>query len=163
MEDKEKKDQLFELEVYGLVVGPYQRRPLLLMRDKEAKNILPVNLTELEAQILAFGSDRQDGPHGVSLSFLKSSGVAVTKSVFHEIRNTRQVLNIFFKPYREEKSTESVIECFAENSMSFAIGSKAPIYASQKFIDECRRTPFDLELMDPNQFNRDKIPPNLVQ
>ncbi len=158
---KKKEPRLVELEVYGLVVGPHQGRPLLLMKDKTGSNILPVGLNELEAQILAFGSDRQDGPHGISLSLQKTIGVKIEKALFTEVRGQRQVMNLFFTSESSEKA--AVVECFAESSMSFCLGSKAPIFASETFIDQCRRTPLDFHLTQSATFGRDKVPPNLVQ
>ena len=154
--------RLVELEVYGLVVGPYQGRPLLLMKDKMGGDVLPVGLNELEAQILAFGSDRQDGPFGISFSLQKRLGLKVSKTLFTEVRGQRQVVNVYFGSEKNSK-TETVIEGYAESCMSFCLGSRAPVYASQKFIDQCRRTPLDFHLAESTTFGRDKVPPNLVQ
>lgn len=156
------EQDLVELEIYGLVVGPHQGRPLLLMKDKVGSHILPVGLNELEAQILAFGSDRQDSPHGVSLAIQKTLGLKVEKALFTEVRGQRQVLKVHFTSEIKDK-TSTVIECFAESSISFCLGTKAPIYASQKFIEQCRRTPLDLHLTQTPIFGRDKVPPHLVQ
>lgn len=153
---------LIELEVYGLVVGPYQGRPLLLMKDKAGGAILPVVLNELEAQILAFGSDRQEGPFGINFSLHKALGLKVNKTLFTEVRGQRQVINVYFGADKTPKA-ETIIEGYAESSMSFCLGTKAPIFASQKFIDQCRRTPLDFHLTQSATFGRDKVPPNLVQ
>jgi hypothetical protein len=57
-----------------------------------------------------------------------------------------------------------MIETFAESSMSFALGSKAPIFATQKFIDQCRTTPFEVSMTpEVTPFRGDKIPPGLLQ
>lgn len=154
------EDLLIELEVYGLVVGPYQGRPLLLLKDKVGDNILPVGISEVEAQILAHGSDRTDGPHGPSLGVLKDLGVRISRANFTEMRGNRQVLEIHVS---KADGVDSVIESFAENSISFCLGHKAPLFASQKFIDQCRRTPLEFALTDALNFGRDKVPPHLVQ
>ena len=154
---------LVELQVYGLVVGPHQPRPLLLMKDKMSEAILPVALNALEAQILAFGSDRPEGPHGATFEILRDLNVQIAKAQFREIRGNRQILELY---YVAQGKTSHKVEVFAESSMSVALGAKAPIFATQKFIDQCRRTPLELGSSGFGQvelFADDKVPPHLVQ
>lgn len=156
-------EPVFELQVYGLVVGPHQPRPLLLMKDKEGGQLLPVAINSLEAQVLAFGSDRAEGPLGAVWSIFRQLNVQVLKCQFLEIRRGRQVMEIFFTtPGCSEEPKR--IEVYAESSMSFALGSKAPVFASQKFIDQCRRTPLEVAMTpEVSLFKGDKIPPGLLQ
>lgn len=158
-------ETLLELQVYGLVVGPHQPRPMLLMKEKVGGQLLPVALNPLEAQILAFGSDRREGPLGATWEIFKSLSVQIQKCQFREVRRGRQVLEIHLTaPSPTAAMTAQMIETFAESSMSFALGSKAPIFATQKFIDQCRRTPFEVSMTpEVMPFRGDKIPPGLLQ
>lgn len=158
-------ETLLELQVYGLVVGPHQPRPMLLMKEKLGDQLLPVALNPLEAQVLAFGSDRPEGPHGATWGLIKAFSVQIQKCQFREIRRGRQVLEIYVTgPSSTAGSMTQVLETYAESSMSFALGSKAPIFATQKFIDQCRRTPFEVTMTpEVTVFRGDKVPPGLLQ
>jgi bifunctional DNase/RNase len=158
-------ETLLELQVYGLVVGPHQPRPMLLMKEKLGGQLLPIALNTLEAQVLAFGSDRPEGPLGSTWELLKALSAQIQKCQFREIRRGRQVLEIYVTgPSSTAGSMTQMIETFAESSMSFALGSKAPIFATQKFIDQCRTTPFEVSMTpEVTPFRGDKIPPGLLQ
>lgn len=136
---------LFELEIYGLVVGPQQPKPLLLLKDKAEGQVFPVGLNAMEAQILAYGSDRADGPHGATLSLLKEMGIQIAKAQFREIKGNRQVLEIHFVSNVTSKRPKvKVIETMAESGISLALAAKAPLFATPIFIEQSRRTPFDV-------------------
>lgn len=138
------KEELLELQIYGLVIGPMQPRPLLLLREKNGGQVFPVGVNAMEAQILAYGSDRPDGPHGTTLSLLREMNVQIAKAQFREIKGNRQLLEVHFVSNAGSKPKVKVIETMAESGISLALASKAPLFATARFIEQSRRTPFEI-------------------
>lgn len=146
---KLKKDSWIELFVFGVAFSSPEVRPVLILKDKEEKNTLPVWISPLEASLVMEEIDPQSiggHPHMVSQQILKELDIDVNKCFFSEVKGHHQFVHLEFTKTLAPKKFR------ADQVMSFCMNHGARFYAKKELIEECRLMQAELEghMMEEN-------------
>ncbi|MGE3974218.1 MAG: hypothetical protein AB7F59_06810 [Bdellovibrionales bacterium] len=149
-----RSQELIELFVKGVVVGPGHLRPVLLLKDKAEQETFPVWLNPLEFESL----DVQNSPalkssyfHIITRKIMKEIGYRLDRCCFTDIVGHRQYVNLFMvkeEPVESKKIITSLtenlsvegrwIQASAEEAMSLCLAMGTRYFATPDVIEKSR-------------------------
>ncbi len=136
-EDSGEKKELLRLMPFGISVGTELGRPVLILKDEEQKEILPVPLSPLEAGVTISQATRissPTSPHHVTETLLGSLGVKIQRCLFTEIKGHHQ----YVKLELEGHPKLSELKCRAEEAMSLCLYLGTPIFSTRAYMQKSR-------------------------
>lgn len=143
----EKKD-LVKLEPVGIQISADIQRPMLILKDKLEKYVLPVYLNPLEAGVsLGQGQiqlqTNSGGPHHVTGLIFQSLGLKIEKCIFVEIVNQKQFVRLYF----ENHPSHGSMKVKAEEAMSLCLHLKVPFYAPKEVVNKAKVMTAEVDLV----------------
>lgn len=129
--------KMLRLKPFALQMSPDDRTPLLLLRDEEQTQVLPVSLSPIEAGVTIAQSNPSlapVSPHKASASILQTFGLKVAGCVFSEIRSQQQWVTLQV----ESDFGLRQISVRAAEAMSFCLFSEVPIWGSAQYAARSR-------------------------
>jgi len=159
-----------EVTVAGVTVDPVTKSPIVVLRDPESGNVIPIWIGLLEANAIALAIAGTELPrpmtHDLMKSILQATG---TRLLDVEIADIRE--NTYFALLRIEGNGESVrVDARPSDAIALALRCGARILVSDKvFVQSSIPAPASveggekdkwtelLEKMDPEQFSKYKM------
>lgn len=132
------KDQVIELEAFGLTTGMDRGRPVMLFREKGGESVLPVWLSPLDAGIALTQHDMQTfspSPHDVPVKALAVLGIRAESCHFREVKGNQQYVEIQFSGSRKLKT----MKVRADHAVSFCLQARVKFYCTRGYIAQCRQ------------------------
>lgn len=125
-----------EVFPYDLIIGFEVSRPVLVFKDEHEKNVLPVYISSVDAQLAAHSGIHRHlkSPHDASIEAMKQLGLKLTKCVFIKIENQQQIVELFY----EGEGGDKKISFAAENVMSLCLQSKAKFYSTLNMMKQSK-------------------------
>ena len=142
--EKKTDNDWIELFPYGVTLGVDEVRPVMIFKDENEKHVLPVWVSELEAQIAMdqTSGDRFVGsPHTIAINILKELNAKIDRCVFVELKGHHQVVEVFYTANGEEKK----VKARAHEIMSFLLSSKPQFFCTLKHIKNSQKIEFEME------------------
>lgn len=136
------KDDWIEILPYGVSFSAdgfaSTARPVMFFKDAKEKFVLPVWLSPLEAGIALSENQLSEKalstPHGMTDKILEALGMTLKKCVFKDVKWPHQFVELHFAGSRKAK----VIECRADEAISFCLKHKVQFFCQISFIEKCR-------------------------
>ena len=166
-----KEDRLVkEMQVIGITIDPVTQSPIVILRDKDNKNTLPIWIGMLEANAIAAGLEQLQLPrpmtHDLFKSLLDQIGVNLLSVEVTDIRD-----NTYYAVLHMEVGDRSVIiDSRPSDAIAIAIRMKVPIMVRDSVIEQALRVEQGtssgeekdkwtelLEKMDPEDFSKYKM------
>jgi len=156
--------------VAGVTVDPVTKSPIVVLREPESGNVIPIWIGLLEANAIALALEGTELPrpmtHDLMKSILQATG---TRLLDVEIADIRE--NTYFALLRIEGNGESVrVDARPSDAIALALRCGARILVSDKvFVQSSIPAPASveggekdkwtelLEKMDPEQFSKYKM------
>jgi bifunctional DNase/RNase len=126
-----------EIFAYGISASAAEGRPVLILKDLQGENALPVWLSPVTAALALSGGE----PHTLVSLLLQQLGVKITHCHIDELVGHRQYARLFFKGSDSLKS----LRLRADEALSFSLAFKAKLFSTREFMMRCRDV--DSELM----------------
>lgn len=159
-----------EMQVVGITIDPATQSPIVILRDAESQNILPIWIGILEANAIAVGLEKTKLPrpmtHDLFKNVLDHLGVRLLRIEVTDIKD-----NTFFAALHLDANGKTfVIDSRPSDAIAIAIRLGAPILVQNGVIEKALRvepgsvTGPDkdkwlelLEKMDPEDFSKYKM------
>ncbi|MGE5190306.1 MAG: bifunctional nuclease family protein [Gemmatimonadota bacterium] len=159
-----------EMRVIGITIDPVTQTPIVILRDKENLNTLPIWIGILEANAIAVGLENVKLPrpmtHDLFKNLLDQAGVRLLRVEVTDIRDSTYYAVLHLD--RDGKSL--VIDCRPSDAIAIAIRMEVPVMVRDTVIEKALRADATsagsgekdkwtelLERMNPEDFSKYKM------
>ncbi len=148
---------MVEMKVAGLTIDPVTNTPIVILKDREEKRILPIWIGLFEASAIATELEginfSRPMTHDLIRDILANLGVEVLKVEVHDLRNNTFFANIHL--LREGKT--QVIDSRPSDALALALRAGAPIYVEERVIEKSRSIDVGTKITDLEKEKEDKL------
>jgi bifunctional DNase/RNase len=128
-----------EMKVSGLTVDPYTNTPIVLLKDLEEKEVVPIWIGFFEASAIATQMEKvqlsRPMTHDLIKNLLDVLGVTVIKIEVTELRE-----NTFFAIiHLDMDGTHFAIDARPSDAIALALRTDVPIYVHEDVIKKSRK------------------------
>jgi hypothetical protein len=128
-----------EMKVSGLTVDPSTNTPIVLLKDLQGKEIVPIWIGFFEASAIATQLERVElsrpMTHDLMKNLLDSLGINVIKIEVTDLRE-----NTFYAIiHLDLDGTPFAIDARPSDSIALALRANAPIYVHEEVIEKSRK------------------------
>ena len=137
MEEKEKKFR--EMKVGGLTVDPYTNTPIVLLKDLEEKDVVPIWIGFFEASAIATQLENvklaRPMTHDLMRNILETLGAKVLRIEVTDLKE-----NTFYALIHIELDGEHyAIDSRPSDAIALALRTGAPIFVNEEVIEKSRK------------------------
>ncbi len=130
---------LKEVRVSGLSIDPITHTPIVLLKDKESQEIIPIWIGLLEASSIATQLENiklaRPMTHDLMKSILDHLDVVVSKVEVSDLRN-----NTFYAIiHMNWNDMDFAIDARPSDAIALALRTKSPIFVHQQVIEKSRK------------------------
>jgi bifunctional DNase/RNase len=155
---------MIEMHLGGLGFDPKNMSPIVLLRDTEERNFLPIWIGMFEAAAIAMELQDFKPPrpmtHALLIKFCESLGVSIHRIVINEISdNTFYAVIDLTKNDSEEKIR---IDARPSDAIAVAVRTKAKIFVSESVMMKAKMVNAEKDEKETKKFNSfiDNIKPD---
>jgi bifunctional DNase/RNase len=130
---------LLEMTVKGLTIDPLTSTPIVILKDAEGKNAVPIWIGLMEASAIATELEKiqlsRPMTHDLMRNILESLDAKVVKIVVNDLRD-----NTFYALIHiMVRSQEIVIDSRPSDAIALALRTSSPILVDKKVIAKSRK------------------------
>lgn len=148
---------MIEMKVAGLTIDPVTNTPIVILKDREEKRVLPIWIGLFEASAIATELEginfSRPMTHDLIRDILTNLGIEVLKVEVHDLRNNTFFANIHL--LREGKT--QVIDSRPSDALALALRASAPIYVEERVIEKSRSIDVGAKITDLEKEKEDKL------
>ncbi|MGV8080782.1 MAG: bifunctional nuclease family protein [Syntrophales bacterium] len=148
---------MIEMKVAGLTIDPVTNTPIVILKDRDEKRILPIWIGLFEASAIATELEginfSRPMTHDLIRDILSNLGIEVLKVEVHDLRNNTFFANIHL--LREGKT--QVIDSRPSDALALALRAGAPIYVEERVIEKSRNIDVGTKITDLEKEKEDKL------
>ena len=128
-----------EMKVSGLTVDPYTNTPIVLLRDLDEKEVVPIWIGAFEASAIATKLEKvqlsRPMTHDLMKNLLDTLRIKVIKIEVTDLRD-----NTFYAIiHLDMDGTHLAIDARPSDSIALALRANAPIYVNEGVIEKSRK------------------------
>ncbi len=124
-----------KMNVSGIYIDPNSNVPIVILKDDETKNILPIWIGPLEASSILLELEHITPPrpmtHDLFINLIKQNNINIKKIVITELKNNTYFAKIQYKAGLKNKE----MDARPSDAISIALRTKAPVYVNKKVIE----------------------------
>jgi len=125
---------LKEMKVAGITVDPFTNTPIVLLKDLEEKDVLPIWIGLLEASSIATALENINTPrpmtHDLLKNILDNLGVKVLKIEVNDLKDNTYFALIHF----DVNKKRFVMDSRPSDAIAIALRTAAPIFVEEAVI-----------------------------
>ncbi len=125
---------LKEMKVAGITVDPFTNTPIVLLKDSEEKDVLPIWIGLLEASSIATALENIETPrpmtHDLIKNILDNLGVKVLKIEVNDLKDNTYYALIHI----DVNKKRMVIDARPSDAIAIALRTNAPIFVEESVI-----------------------------
>lgn len=148
---------MIEMEIGGLGFDPRNMSPIVLLRDKEERNFLPIWIGMFEAAAIAMELQKFETPRPMTHDLLKSAieklGGKVEKVVINDIQNNTFYCVVEVK-VKDAKGEPQIIGLDARPSdgIALAVRTQAPIFVAEVVMMQAKMVNAEKDAEETQKF-----------
>jgi uncharacterized protein len=127
---------MIEMHVYGLALDEATQVPILILKDKEEKNVLPIWIGAMEAVAISLVLNEISVPrpmtHDLLLKTIEQLGAEVKNIAIVDLKEGTYYAEILVA-FHENTIT---IDSRPSDAIALALRAKAPIFTKQRVLDQ---------------------------
>ncbi|MBI5682967.1 MAG: bifunctional nuclease family protein [Deltaproteobacteria bacterium] len=129
---------LLEMKVSALAVDPYTNATIVILKDLEDKNALPIWIGIMEATAIAVELEKiklsRPLTHDLLKEILKTTGIDILKIEINDLKD-----NVYYAAIHLKRMSElHVIDSRPSDAIALAMRTNSPIFVSSKVIEKSR-------------------------
>jgi bifunctional DNase/RNase len=129
---------MIEMKVTGLAMDPLTNAPILILKDRENKNALPIWIGVLEASAIAAELEKikfaRPMTHDLMRDMLSQTKVKVLRIEVNDLRD-----NVYYATIHMEKAGDSYkIDARPSDAIALALRTESPIYVDMNVLDKSK-------------------------
>jgi hypothetical protein len=130
---------MIEMKVAGLTIDPFTNMPIIILKDLESRNAVPIWIGLIEASAIATELEKiqlsRPMTHDLLKNILGALGVRVTKIEVNDLRDNTFFASIFLD--REGGVLE--IDSRPSDAIALALRTGATIFIAKEVIEKARK------------------------
>ena len=146
---KDKATEFIEVRVTGLTIDPFTNMPIIILKDKDEKNALPIWIGLIEASAIATELEKielsRPMTHDLMRSILTELAAQVSRVEVHDLQDNTFFARIFIK---SPKGQELIIDSRPSDAIALALRMKAPIFVAKSVMEKSRKVDLSAETLD---------------
>ena len=140
-----------EMTVKGLTLDPLTNMPIVILKDKEDKRVLPIWIGLFEANAIALELEKIPTPrpmtHDLIRDVILGLNAIVTKIIVNDLKN-----NTFYAViHLSLNGNHIVVDSRPSDAIALALRIDAPIYASTEVVNKARSIDMTKESEETDQ------------
>lgn len=130
---------MIQMEIGGLGFDPRNLSPLVLLRDQEERNFLPIWIGIFEAAAIAMEMQNFKPPrpmtHDLLITLLKNFGATVSRIIINDIKD-----NTFFAiiEVQTKDGKKLNLDSRPSDAIAIAVRSAAPIFVAEQVMVQAK-------------------------
>ena len=130
---------LIEMRVTGLTIDPFTSMPIIILKDFEEKNAIPIWIGLIEATAIATELEKielsRPMTHDLLRNILDVLDAKVKRIEVNDLRDNTFFANIFLVV----NGKELVIDSRPSDAIALALRTEAPIFVHQKVVEKSKQ------------------------
>ncbi len=139
---------LKEMKVAGITVDPFTNTPIVLLKDADEKDVLPIWIGLLEASSIATALENIETPrpmtHDLIKNILDSLGVKVLKIEVNDLKDNTYYALIHI----DVNKKRMVIDSRPSDAIAIALRTNAPIFVEESVIQRSAKVDLSTQKED---------------
>ncbi|MBI5238652.1 MAG: bifunctional nuclease family protein [Deltaproteobacteria bacterium] len=129
---------LMEMKVFALTVDPFTNAPIVILKDTDEKNALPVWIGVLEASAIAAELEKiqfsRPMTHDLIREMLKLLNITVDKVEVNDLKD-----NVYYATiHMTSNGSKVVVDSRPSDAIALALRMRSPIYVDTKVLDKSK-------------------------
>lgn len=129
---------LLEMKVFGLTIDPFTNAPIVILKDLDEKNALPVWIGILEASSIAAELEKvqfsRPMTHDLMREILKSLGITVNKIEVNDLKD-----NVYYASIHMTSGEDRlVIDARPSDAIALALRMSSPIFVDTRVLEKSK-------------------------
>ena len=144
------------MQVKGLMFDPYNNAYIVILRDEDQSEMLPIWVGKAEASSISLALENVPPPRPMTHDFMKSYLDAFNAKVISVVITDLNENTYFAKVHLMYEDSEYAVDSRPSDAIALALRSQAPIFASESVIRKQSSEELDqwLENLKPEDFGK---------
>ncbi len=145
-----------QMKVRGLMFDPYNNTFIVLLRDEEQSEMLPIWVGKPEASAISFALEGVTAPRPMTHDLMKAILDAVHAKVISVVISDLKENTYYAKVHLSYEDSEYAIDSRPSDAIALALRTKAPIFANEDVLRKQASEELDqwLENLKPEDFGK---------
>ena len=145
-----------QMHVKGLMFDPYNNAYIVILRDEDQADMLPIWVGKSEASSISLALESVDPPRPMTHDFMKAYLDAVNAKVISVVITDLSENTYFAKIHLTYEDSEYTVDSRPSDAIALALRSEAPIFANESVIRKQTSEELDqwLENLKPEDFGK---------
>ncbi|PIP06420.1 MAG: hypothetical protein COX51_08910 [Syntrophobacteraceae bacterium CG23_combo_of_CG06-09_8_20_14_all_50_8] len=148
---------MIEMKVSGLTIDPVTNTPIVILKDKEEKKVIPIWIGLFEASAIATELEKitfsRPMTHDLISEILKAVNVAVSRIEINDLKNNTFFANICL----QREGRNMIVDARPSDAIAIALRTNSPIFVDDKVIKKSRDVDFGTKITDLDNFKKEKL------
>ncbi|MBH0177092.1 MAG: bifunctional nuclease family protein [Nitrospira sp.] len=123
-----------QMQVKGLMFDPYNNAYIVILRDEDQADMLPIWVGKSEASSISLALESVDPPRPMTHDFMKAYLDAVNAKVISVVITDLSENTYFAKIHLTYEDSEYTVDSRPSDAIALALRSEAPIFANESVI-----------------------------
>ncbi len=147
-----------QMKVRGLMFDPYNNAYIVILRDEDNAEMLPIWVGKSEASAISFALENVAAPRPMTHDLMKSILDAVEAKVISIVVTDLSDNTYFAKVHLSYEDSEYSVDSRPSDAIALALRTNAPIFASEGVLRKQTSEELEqwLENLKPEDFGRDE-------
>ena len=147
-----------QMKVRGLMFDPYNNTFIVILRDEENSEMLPIWVGKPEASSISFALEDVTTPRPMTHDLMKAVLDVVDAKVISVVISDLKDNTYYAKVHLMYEDSEYSIDARPSDAIALALRTKAPIFANEEVIRKQASDELDqwLENLKPEDFGKDE-------
>jgi bifunctional DNase/RNase len=147
-----------QMKVRGLMFDPYNNTFIVILRDEENAEMLPIWVGKPEASSISFALEDVTTPRPMTHDLMKAVLDVVNAKVISVVISDLKENTYYAKVHLSYEDSEYVIDARPSDAIALALRTKAPIFANEEVIRKQASDELDqwLENLKPEDFGKNE-------
>jgi len=145
-----------QMKVRGLMFDPYNNTFIVILRDEENSEMLPIWVGKPEASSISFALEDVTTPRPMTHDLMKAILDAVDAKVISVVISDLKENTYYAKVHLMYEDSEYSIDARPSDAIALALRTKAPIFANEEVLRKQASDELDqwLENLKPEDFGK---------
>ncbi len=136
---RKERIMLLEMKVFGLAMDPYTNAPVVILKDAEEKNVLPVWIGALEASAIASELEHvhfsRPMTHDLIKDILRNVSALVTRIEVIDLKD-----NVFYATIHMATQNGTLrVDARPSDAIAIALRTSSPIFVDMDVLEKSKR------------------------
>lgn len=147
-----------QMKVRGLMFDPYNNTFIVILRDEENSEMLPIWVGKPEASSISFALEDVTTPRPMTHDLMKAVLDVVDAKVISVVISDLKENTYYAKVHLTYEDSEYSIDARPSDAIALALRTKAPIFANEEVIRKQASDELDqwLENLKPEDFGKNE-------